>query len=34
MIEQINNPEAQPKNIILNTELILGTANTKKEVAG
>lgn len=34
MIEQINNPDARPKNIILNTELILGTANSKKEVAG
>lgn len=34
MIEQINNPEAQPKNIILNTELIISSASTKKEVAG
>ena len=34
MIEQINNPDAPPKNIILNTELIIGNSNSKKEVVG
>jgi LacI family transcriptional regulator len=34
MIEQINNPEARPKNIILNTELIISNTNSKKEVVG
>jgi LacI family transcriptional regulator len=33
MIEQINNPDSPPKNIILNTELIIGNSNSKKEVA-
>jgi DNA-binding LacI/PurR family transcriptional regulator len=34
MIEQINNPDAPPKNIVLNTELIIGNSNSRKEVAG
>ena len=34
MIEQINNPDAPHKNIVLNTELIIGNSNSKKEVVG
>ena len=34
MLEQINNPGLPPKNIVLNTELIIRNSNTKNGIAG